>query len=148
MANPCATFGSFGTAPIAVLPFFVHFCDASLVWLAATVLVSIALCCFCRSFSPLASRRPHSCFLVNTALVTIFVRSVLYLSLIPCFVLVPLCRTAASGITDYGDSDVFDDDWFGDASPDNDLHTMDKGRWAYLPVMEVSATATAVTAVA
>ncbi|CAM9521666.1 unnamed protein product, partial [Sphacelaria rigidula] len=35
----------------------------------------------------------------------------------------------------YGDSDIFNPDWFGDASPSNSLHTIDNGRWAYLPVM-------------
>lgn len=42
------------------------------------------------------------------------------------------------GLTNYGESIVFDDDWFGDASPANPLHVIEKGRWAYLPVMEVS----------
>ncbi|CAN0341395.1 unnamed protein product, partial [Ectocarpus sp. 8 AP-2014] len=39
---------------------------------------------------------------------------------------------SAQGLTDYGESQVFAADWFGDASPDNSLHTVDKGRWAYL----------------
>lgn len=47
---------------------------------------------------------------------------------------------AAAGLEYYGDSEVFGDDWFGDASPDNTLHTVDKGRWAYLPVMKVDHT--------
>ena len=38
----------------------------------------------------------------------------------------------------YGDSLIFADDWFGSASPDNSFHTVDRGRWAYLPVMTVS----------
>lgn len=45
---------------------------------------------------------------------------------------------AALGMTDYGESEIFDPDWFGDASPDNSLHTVDDGRWAYLPVMKAS----------
>ena len=44
---------------------------------------------------------------------------------------------ASAGLENYGDSDIFADDWFGDASPKNSMHTVDKGRWAYLPVMEV-----------
>ncbi|CAN0120597.1 unnamed protein product [Pylaiella littoralis] len=43
---------------------------------------------------------------------------------------------SSSGLTDYGESVVFEDDWFGEASPDNNLHTMDRGRWAYLPLMK------------
>lgn len=43
---------------------------------------------------------------------------------------------AAEGLDEYGESMIFDDAWFGNASPSNDLHTVDKGRWAYLPVME------------
>ena len=31
------------------------------------------------------------------------------------------------------ESMVFARDWFGDASPDNDLHTMTQGRWAWTP---------------
>ncbi|CAM9758629.1 unnamed protein product, partial [Hapterophycus canaliculatus] len=38
------------------------------------------------------------------------------------------------GLSTYGDSIVFSPDWFGDASPDNSLHTVDDGRWAYLSV--------------
>ena len=45
---------------------------------------------------------------------------------------------AAEGMTDYGESEIFAPDWFGDASPDNSLHTVDDGRWAYLPVMKAS----------
>ncbi|CAN0362468.1 unnamed protein product, partial [Hapterophycus canaliculatus] len=37
---------------------------------------------------------------------------------------------------DYDDSEIFQDDWFGMASPDNDLHTVDRGRWAHIPIME------------
>eukprot|EP00611_Tribonema_gayanum_P026172 TRINITY_DN614_c0_g1_i2.p1 TRINITY_DN614_c0_g1~~TRINITY_DN614_c0_g1_i2.p1 ORF type:complete len:636 (-),score=156.71 TRINITY_DN614_c0_g1_i2:706-2613(-) len=33
------------------------------------------------------------------------------------------------------DSPVFSGDWFGEASPDNDLHTPNKGRFAYVPTM-------------
>lgn len=47
---------------------------------------------------------------------------------------------AAAGLEDYDSSDIFASDWFGEASPDNELHTVDKGRWAFLPVMEASAT--------
>ncbi|CAM9678592.1 unnamed protein product [Ectocarpus sp. 12 AP-2014] len=43
---------------------------------------------------------------------------------------------SAQGLTNYGQSLIFAADWFGDASPDNSLHTVDKGRWAYLPVMK------------
>ncbi|CAM9701035.1 unnamed protein product, partial [Laminaria digitata] len=42
---------------------------------------------------------------------------------------------SAQGLEHYGDSPVFADDWLGTASPDNGFHTVDKGRWAYLPVM-------------
>ncbi|CAM9513044.1 unnamed protein product [Ectocarpus sp. 12 AP-2014] len=45
---------------------------------------------------------------------------------------------SAQGLTDYGQSPIFAADWFGDASPDNSLHTVDKGRWAYLPVMKAT----------
>lgn len=47
--------------------------------------------------------------------------------------------SAAAGLTSYGDSPIFQDDWLGEASPDNDFHTVDKGRWAFLPVMRASA---------
>eukprot|EP00903_Cladosiphon_okamuranus_P019382 g17822.t1 len=43
---------------------------------------------------------------------------------------------SALGMTDYGESEVFGPDWFGNASPDNPLHTVDDGRWAYLPLMK------------
>ncbi|CAM9656056.1 unnamed protein product [Scytosiphon promiscuus] len=43
---------------------------------------------------------------------------------------------SSAGLTDYGESELFRDDWFGAASPENGLHTVDKGRWAYLPVMQ------------
>eukprot|EP00904_Undaria_pinnatifida_P008207 jgi/Undpi1/4516/HiC_scaffold_18.g07870.m1 len=42
---------------------------------------------------------------------------------------------SALGFSSYGESDVFSDDWFGAASPPNPLHVVEKGRWAYLPVM-------------
>lgn len=45
---------------------------------------------------------------------------------------------AAENLSSYGESDIFAPDWFGDASPDNSLHTVDNGRWAFLPVMEAS----------
>ena len=32
-------------------------------------------------------------------------------------------------------SPIFADDWFGIASPDNDLHTVSEGRWAFVPSM-------------
>ncbi|CAM9656131.1 unnamed protein product [Scytosiphon promiscuus] len=44
----------------------------------------------------------------------------------------------AQGLETYGDSEIFAQDWFGEASPDNPLHTVDKGRWAYLPVKKDS----------
>lgn len=47
---------------------------------------------------------------------------------------------AASGLEEYGDSEVFDRDWFGTASPDNPFHTVDEGRWAYLAIQPVSRT--------
>ena len=56
-----------------------------------------------------------------------------------------LPSSAAEGLTDYGESQVFDDDWFGEASPENSLHTVDKGRWAYTPIMKASSS-TAVAA--
>lgn len=34
----------------------------------------------------------------------------------------------------YGQSIMFEDDWFGEFSPPNSLHTVTKGRWAYLGV--------------
>ncbi|CAM9505077.1 unnamed protein product, partial [Laminaria digitata] len=37
--------------------------------------------------------------------------------------------------TDFRDSGVFSDDWFGDAAPRNPLMTPDRGRFAYVPVM-------------
>lgn len=52
----------------------------------------------------------------------------------------------ADGLTDYGESEVFQDDWFGEASPNNEFHTVDRGRWAYTPVMRAS-TAVVVTGV-
>jgi hypothetical protein len=42
-------------------------------------------------------------------------------------------REAGKG-TEWYDSNIFDDDWFGSNSPDNDLHIVDKGRFAYSPV--------------
>ena len=33
------------------------------------------------------------------------------------------------------DSPIFADDWFGAASPANDLHTVTEGRWAFVPAM-------------
>ncbi|CAN0081632.1 unnamed protein product, partial [Ectocarpus sp. 13 AM-2016] len=35
---------------------------------------------------------------------------------------------AALGLANYGESQVFNPDWFGDASPDNSLHTVTDGR--------------------
>lgn len=43
---------------------------------------------------------------------------------------------SAEGFSSYGDSVIFDDDWLGEASPSNSLHTVDKGRWAYLSIMK------------
>ncbi|CAM9580371.1 unnamed protein product [Ectocarpus fasciculatus] len=43
---------------------------------------------------------------------------------------------ATLGLANYGESHVFDPDWFGDASPDNPLHTVTDGRWAYLSIMK------------
>ncbi|CAM9369255.1 unnamed protein product [Laminaria digitata] len=43
---------------------------------------------------------------------------------------------SAMGLDGYGESEVFARDWFGEFSPDNELHTITEGRWAYLPVME------------
>lgn len=42
------------------------------------------------------------------------------------------------GLKGYGQSEVFARDWFGEFSPDNELHTVTEGRWAYLSVMEVN----------
>lgn len=47
---------------------------------------------------------------------------------------------ASMGLDSYGDSILFHRDWFGEASPGNPMHTIDEGRWAYLPVMEVRLT--------
>ena len=38
--------------------------------------------------------------------------------------------------SDYSDSVVFDDDWFGPANPKDAKHVVDTGRWAYTPVMQ------------
>lgn len=43
----------------------------------------------------------------------------------------------AEELNSYGDSVVFGDEWFGEFSPNNALHTVTRGRWAYLPVMKV-----------
>ncbi|CAN0178363.1 unnamed protein product [Pylaiella littoralis] len=43
---------------------------------------------------------------------------------------------SADGLASYGLSEVFLPEWFGSASPENPLHTVDAGRWAYLPVMK------------
>lgn len=45
--------------------------------------------------------------------------------------------TGESNAELYGDSKIFAPDWFGETSPDNRLHTVDIGRFAYLPVMQV-----------
>lgn len=37
-------------------------------------------------------------------------------------------------LDDWTDSVIFDNDWFGTASPDNDDHIITEGRWAYLGV--------------
>lgn len=37
--------------------------------------------------------------------------------------------------TTWRQSPVFADDWFGMGSPDNDLHTVTRGRWSFVPVM-------------
>ena len=39
------------------------------------------------------------------------------------------------GASDWRTSFIFADDWFGEASPDNDLHTVVTGRWAFNPTM-------------
>mmetsp|Transcript_34015 Transcript_34015/g.44916 ORF Transcript_34015/g.44916 Transcript_34015/m.44916 type:complete len:671 (-) Transcript_34015:267-2279(-) len=36
---------------------------------------------------------------------------------------------------DFRNSQIFSDDWFGDADPNNGLRTVDRGRWAYVPTM-------------
>ncbi len=36
----------------------------------------------------------------------------------------------------FRDSVIFADDWFGDGKADNALHTVTRGRFAYLPVMQ------------
>lgn len=48
-----------------------------------------------------------------------------------------LGTAAAQGLDYYGESIIFDDDWFGEFNPQNDFHTIDKGRFAYLPIMKV-----------
>lgn len=40
-------------------------------------------------------------------------------------------------LDNYGESEIFASDWFGEFSPANELHTVTQGRWAYLPVMQV-----------
>lgn len=37
--------------------------------------------------------------------------------------------------TEWYDSIIFADDWFGDNSPSNDMHVITQGRWGYTPVM-------------
>eukprot|EP00752_Nemacystus_decipiens_P016248 g14528.t1 len=39
------------------------------------------------------------------------------------------------GASDFRTSGVFADDWFGEASPENDLHTPTRGRFGYVPAM-------------
>ncbi|CAM9333791.1 unnamed protein product, partial [Ascophyllum nodosum] len=46
---------------------------------------------------------------------------------------------SALGYNSYGDSKIFSPDWLGDASPENPLHTVDNGRFQYLPVFEKAA---------
>ncbi|CAM9764660.1 unnamed protein product, partial [Ectocarpus sp. 4 AP-2014] len=41
---------------------------------------------------------------------------------------------ATEGLPSYGESTIFNDDWFGEFSPRNELHTVTKGRWAFLPI--------------
>jgi len=38
--------------------------------------------------------------------------------------------------SNWEDSEIFNSDWFGVASPDNSLHIITEGRWAFLPVMQ------------
>lgn len=59
-----------------------------------------------------------------------------YIYTVLCFALFFFCP-ASKGLDSYGESIVFDDEWLGAASPDNDFHTVDKGRWAFLPVKQV-----------
>ena len=40
--------------------------------------------------------------------------------------------------TAWQDSDIFDKDWFGTASPANEDHIVDEGRWAYTRVLSGS----------
>ncbi|CAN0460623.1 unnamed protein product, partial [Phaeothamnion confervicola] len=35
---------------------------------------------------------------------------------------------------EFAKSVIFDDDWFGEMSPENEFHTVTKGRWAFTPV--------------
>jgi len=39
------------------------------------------------------------------------------------------------GASDWRSSLLFADDWFGEAAPENDLHTVVSGRWAFVPTM-------------
>ena len=39
--------------------------------------------------------------------------------------------TGVPNVTDWTDSAIFADDWFGPASPGNDDHIIDTGRWGY-----------------
>ena len=39
------------------------------------------------------------------------------------------------GPSDWRSSSVFAESWFGAASPDNELHTVDTGRFAFTPAM-------------
>lgn len=47
----------------------------------------------------------------------------------------PTLDSGAEGMESYGDSIMFDDDWFGEFSPTGVLHTISRGRWAYVKVM-------------
>jgi hypothetical protein len=39
------------------------------------------------------------------------------------------------GASDWRTSFLFADDWFGEAAPENDLHTVVSGRWAFVPTL-------------
>lgn len=49
----------------------------------------------------------------------------------------PSTLPAALEMDNYGDSVVFSDDWFGEFNPQNELNTVERGRFAYLPIQQV-----------
>ena len=53
-------------------------------------------------------------------------------------------REKARGIS-WWESDMFGEDWFGPANPENEKHVIDVGRWAYTPVLREARTFSNIT---